>query len=200
MDDASLTRLALAARSGDERAAAAFIRGTAPQLRRVLRSLCDDGHEDDLTQETYLRAFGSLHRYAARSPARLWLLSIARRVAADHVRTARRSPRTTGIDTLTRPDALHHHPGHGGTVDLQQLVAGLDRERREAFVLTRVIGLSYAEAAAVCGCPLGTIRSRVFRARTDLAAALDAQDDGGDLGRGTDGAAPDAGTAAAGTR
>src|SRR5699024_3454802 len=94
------------------------------------------------------------------------------------------NPRTTGIDTLPRPDALRHHPGPGGTVALQRLVAGLDRERREAFVLTRVIGLSYAEAAEVCGCAVGTIRSRVFRARTDLAAALAEQD----VEAGTDGA------------
>lgn len=190
MDDASLTHLALAARSGDEAAAAAFIRGTAPQLRRMLRSLCDSGHEEDLVQETYLRAFGSLRRYAARSPARLWLLAIARRVAADHVRAARRSPRTTGIDTFHRADALRHHPGPGGAVELRHLIAGIDRERREAFVLTRVIGLSYAEAAEVCDCAVGTIRSRVFRARTDLAAALTEQDGDG----------PDAGTAGAGPR
>ena len=56
------------------------------------------------------------------------------------------------------------------------LLDRLDADRREAFVLTQVVGLSYAEAAEVAGCPVGTIRSRVARARTDLVAALD---DGG---------------------
>lgn len=189
MDDASITRLALEARGGDERAAAAFIHATAPQLRRVLRSLCDGGQEDDLAQETYLRAFGALHRYAARSPARLWLLAIARRVAADQVRTAQRRPRTAPVHDPHTWDALRRDPGHDRVVDLQDLIARLDRERREAFVLTRVIGLSYAEAAAVCGCAIGTIRSRVFRARTDLAAALAAQDDTGQDGAGAAAAA-----------
>jgi RNA polymerase sigma-70 factor (ECF subfamily) len=59
-------------------------------------------------------------------------------------------------------------------VELAQLVAGLDADRRDAFVLTQVVGLSYAEAAEVCGCPVGTIRSRVSRARQDLLAAISA--------------------------
>lgn len=179
MDDASITCLALTAQRGDERAAAAFIRATAPQLRRVLRSLSEGGLEDDLAQETYLRAFGSLHRYTARSPARLWLLAIARRVAADHVRAAQRRPRTTGVDDQRRWERLRRQPSAGGAVDLHHLIAGLEPERREAFVLTRVIGLSYAEAAAVCGCAVGTIRSRVFRARSELVASLQDGDEGG---------------------
>jgi len=52
------------------------------------------------------------------------------------------------------------------------LLAGLEPERRAAFVLTQMIGCSYAEAAAICGCPVGTIRSRVARAREDLAAMM----------------------------
>ena len=48
---------------------------------------------------------------------------------------------------------------------------GLDHDRRDALMLTQVMGLSYAEAAEVCGCPLGTIRSRVARARVDLITA-----------------------------
>jgi RNA polymerase sigma-70 factor (ECF subfamily) len=61
-----------------------------------------------------------------------------------------------------------------GEVLLRILVEGLDSDRREAFVLTQVLDLSYAEAAEVCGCPIGTIRSRVARAREDLVAALQA--------------------------
>ncbi|MEU4634049.1 sigma factor-like helix-turn-helix DNA-binding protein, partial [Micromonospora chalcea] len=60
--------------------------------------------------------------------------------------------------------------GDDGVV-LRGLIAALAPDRREAFVATQVLGLSYAEAAEVCGCPVGTIRSRVARAREDLAAA-----------------------------
>ena len=56
-------------------------------------------------------------------------------------------------------------------VEVRMLLDGLDPDRRDALVLTQVLGLSYDEAAEVCGCPLGTIRSRVARARDELIAA-----------------------------
>ena len=54
-------------------------------------------------------------------------------------------------------------------------IDGLEPDRRTAFVLTQVLGLSYAEAAEVCGCPVGTIRSRVARARDDFIGAISAE-------------------------
>lgn len=180
MDDDEITCWALAARSGDREAAASFIRATRAQLQRVLGYLVASDQVEDLAQETYLRAFSALPRYERRAPARLWLLSIARRVAADHVRTARRRPRTGGV---VLDDVEHCRPCHGpaGRVELQQAVAALGSQRREAFVLTRVLGLSYAEAAEVCECAVGTIRSRVFRARDELVAALGAGNDPADV-------------------
>ena len=64
----------------------------------------------------------------------------------------------------------------GGTVAAQDVLDRLEPERREAFVLTQLIGLPSAEAAEVVGCPIGTIRSRVARARADLVEALIAAD------------------------
>jgi RNA polymerase sigma-70 factor (ECF subfamily) len=61
---------------------------------------------------------------------------------------------------------------------LAELVETLDADRREAFVLTQVVGCSYSEAATVCGVPVGTIRSRVARARADLVEAVRAADTG----------------------
>jgi RNA polymerase sigma-70 factor (ECF subfamily) len=61
-------------------------------------------------------------------------------------------------------------------VALHALLAELDPDRRLAFVLTQVLGLSYLEVAEICDCPVGTIRSRVARARDDLIAHLAAQD------------------------
>ncbi len=68
--------------------------------------------------------------------------------------------------------------GFDRQVALEQLIAALPADRREAFVVTQVLGLSYAEAAEVCGCPVGTIRSRVFRAREDLVVALETRSGG----------------------
>ena len=171
MEDEALTQWALAARSGDREAAAALVRASTEPLRRLLRHLGDPDRVEDLLQETYLRAFQALPRYEARAPARVWLYSIARRTAADEVRKNQRSPRTGG-DVATELDRLRPSPDPAGVVVLQQALDGLARERREAFVLTRVLGLSYAEAVEVCGCAVGSIRSRVFRARADLVEAL----------------------------
>jgi RNA polymerase sigma-70 factor (ECF subfamily) len=79
---------------------------------------------------------------------------------------------------VVRADPLDVEVGDGAdrvgeSAAVGDLLARLDADRREAFVLTQVVGMSYAEAAEVAGCPVGTIRSRVARARADLVAALD---------------------------
>ena len=61
---------------------------------------------------------------------------------------------------------------------VDDLLDGLDPDRREAFVLTQIVGLSYEDAAGVVGCPIGTIRSRVARARADLLAVVASADAG----------------------
>src|SRR4051812_15724247 len=127
---------------------------------------------DDLAQETYLRALGGLARFEGRSSARTWLLSIARRVVADQVRAAKVRPRTTDLDAWVAEST-----GFEDNVLLEDLVRSLTPDRREAFVLTQTLGLSYADAADVCGCPVGTIRSRVARARDDLVTAVRAAED-----------------------
>jgi RNA polymerase sigma-70 factor, ECF subfamily len=167
----ALTRTALAARDGDERAAAAFVRMTQADVWRFCVHLGDRGHAEDLAQETYLRAFRSLRSFEARSSARTWLLSIARRVCADAVRDARRRPRTEPIAELPVEPAGHGDVAEG--VALRQAMAALTPDRYEAFVLTQVVGLSYPEAAEACDCPVGTIRSRVARARSDLLGMVE---------------------------
>jgi RNA polymerase sigma-70 factor (ECF subfamily) len=61
-------------------------------------------------------------------------------------------------------------------VEIRMLIDGLESQRREALVLTQILGLSYAEAAEVSGCPIGTVRSRVARARDDLVRAANESD------------------------
>ncbi len=165
MDTEALTRLLLDARGGDVDAANEFVRASQPEVWRLCAHLGARGAADDLTQETYARAFASLRRSAGRASARTWLLSIARRVCADSIREAVRDRRHTAdpVEDIGRPG-----PDLSDSVALQALVDALPAERREAFVLTQLIGLSYAEAADVCGCPIGTIRSRVARCRDDL--------------------------------
>jgi len=86
-------------------------------------------------------------------------------VCADAVRSAVRERRMAAA-----PERASDDPA--ASVAMRSLIAGLEPERREAFVLTPILGLSYAEAADTCDCPVGTIRSRVARARADLVSAL----------------------------
>ena len=168
-----LTKLLVSAQNGDRDALESFVAASQSDVWRLCRHLGDARDADDLTQETYERAIGSLHRYRAEGPARGWLLTIARRVCVDHTRRSIRRRRldddlrdevaATGLGTLYRD-------GDAERVVLDDLLSRLDDDRRAAFVLTQVLGLQYDEAAEVLGCPVGTIRSRVARARVDLVA------------------------------
>ena len=165
MDD--VTRLALAAREGDRVALSAFVAATQADVWRLCRLLAGPAHADDLTQETYERALRALPSFRAESGVRTWLWAIARRTVASSRRTRGRRARLAAALPRPRPA-----PDLAGGVSLDLLVDQLDSDRREAFVLTQVLGLSYAEAAEVCGCPVGTIRSRVARAREALLESL----------------------------
>ena len=170
-DDEAVTELALAAARGNARALEAFIKATQQDVWRFVTYLADAGNADDLTQETFLRAIGAIERFSGRSSARTWLLSIARRVVADHIRHVQSRPRAAlGADPeqLLRGD--RHARGFEDLVEVTTMIAGLSTEQREALLLTQLLGLPYADAAAVCGCPVGTIRSRVARAREALLA------------------------------
>jgi RNA polymerase sigma-70 factor (ECF subfamily) len=164
------TRWALAARHGDGLAEAAFVRATQAEVWRFVAALVDTGVADDLTQETYLRAFRALPHFEGRSSVRTWLLGIAKRVCADHLRSVIRQRRLSL--RLASVSASEHTPDPSGHVHAAHLLARLSPERRAPFVLTQMLGLTYEQAAAALEVPVGTIRSRVARARADLVADL----------------------------
>jgi RNA polymerase sigma-70 factor (ECF subfamily) len=148
-----------------------FIRRAQPEVWRFCASLAGRDHADDLTQETFARALRALPSFRGDSSTRTWLLAIARRVVADHVRAEqRRRRRITRLRAQPAPQVAA--PGPAGAHAVADLVRGLDADRRDAFVLTQVLGLSYAQAAEVCGCEVGTIRSRVARGRRELLDRL----------------------------
>ncbi|MFE7649153.1 sigma-70 family RNA polymerase sigma factor [Streptomyces phaeoluteigriseus] len=174
--DESTTALALAARDGDPDAVERFVRALHRDVVRYVAHLSADPQAaDDLTQDTFLRALGSLHRFEGRCSARTWLLSIARRAVIDSLRHTAARPRLSDVRDWrlavehAQPRGL---PGFDDGVALLDLLAALPDERREAFTLTQLLGLPYAEAAAVSDCPVGTVRSRVARARVTLMGLL----------------------------
>lgn len=174
-----LTRLLVEAREGDRVALAAAIRASQGEVWRLAAHLVGADAADDVTQDTFVRAWRSLPGFRAEASGRTWLLVIARRACADAVRSrmrrrglaARLTDRfETSAGGVTGDDSGRHA--------LDDLVAALEPGRREALVLTQIVGCSYVEAAEICGVPVGTIRSRVARAREDLLEQVRAAEAG----------------------
>lgn len=171
--DAAVTDLALRAASGDRQALTEFISATHDDVWRLLAHLADTDRADDLTQETYLRVLSALPRFAARSTARTWILSLARRAWVDSVRHDMARPRSSATEIEDATSATPAVETTGGQswaewVDTRALIDQLEADRREALILTQVLGYTYAEAAKIANVRVGTIRSRVARARADL--------------------------------
>ena len=172
-----LTSLARAAGRGDREALGRLIQQTQGDVWRLCAHLVDPAAADDLAQDTYLRAIGSLAKFRGDAPVRVWLLAIARRACAAEI-AARSKERRLAGQLAALPDIGLSQPvaEPGAQVVADDLMGALEPDRRAAFVLTQMLGCSYAEAAAICDCPVGTIRSRVARAREDLDAMLSDSD------------------------
>jgi RNA polymerase sigma-70 factor, ECF subfamily len=170
-----LTRLAHAARMGDAAALESFVKASYGQVWRFCAALAGPSVADDLAQETYARCVPGLRRFRGDASALTWVLSIARHVCASELHSRIRARGNTAAGGPEDPGRMTVSDAAGETA-VADLIARLDPYRRAAFVLTQVLGLPYAEAAAVCGCPVGTIRSRVARAREDLIAMLAASE------------------------
>ncbi|GAA3748469.1 sigma-70 family RNA polymerase sigma factor [Salinactinospora qingdaonensis] len=174
MDEAELTQLAMAARDGDVSALERLIEETRRDVMRFIAAMADPRWAEELTQETFMRALRGLPRFAGRSSVRSWLLAIARHTVADRYRERSARPQTSGVAEW---DAVQSHlprptERFDERVALLDLLAGLSKERRTAFVLTQLEGFSYIEVARMFSLPVGTVRSRVARAREDLVRAL----------------------------
>lgn len=163
-----MTIAAMRAKAGDRAAIDQLVSGLWPEVWRLCRYLGSPADPDDLAQEAFERMLRSLHRYRAEGPVRAWAMSITRRVCADAARRAARARRLE-----SRVQELHHTEPHRDVTwhEVDELLASLDPDRREAFILTQLVGLSYEESAAIMDCPIGTVRSRVARARMDLIDA-----------------------------
>ena len=146
-----------------------FVEAGYQEVWRFCASLISGKEADDLCQEVFARAVKALPNFRGESSARTWLLSIARHTCADEVRARSRRRRQEAIAAGTQEVTVADPSGNVAVADL---IGQLEGDRRTAFVLTQVLGLSYAEAARVCDCPTGTIRSRVARARADLLGLL----------------------------
>jgi RNA polymerase sigma-70 factor (ECF subfamily) len=147
-----------------------------PRLRRYARSLGLDGAQaDDLTQLTLERALSRWQQFDDARDMTVWLLSIAHNA---HLDGRRRDARLTVVDPEEMQRAQDAGGGDPGTdvglrLDLLRALARLAPEQRETLLLVCVEQLSYAETAQVMGTPIGTVMSRVCRARAALRRLMD---------------------------
>ncbi len=154
---------------------AAAIRRAQPDVWRLAVHLVGRDDADDVTQDVFLRAYRSLPGFRAESSGRTWLLTITRCACADVVRRLA-APAPTPGPARTRTTTVRR-PGRATARSVSTSSwPGSTRDRRAAFVLTQMLGCSYAEAAEICDTAVGTIRSRVARARADLLEQMRAAD------------------------
>lgn len=170
------TELALGARGGNRHDLEILVDLAYGPTRRLCSTLVDDQTADDLVQETFLRMAKGIRRFRGESSAKTWLFSIAHHVCASELRSRvrhRQHAEPSGDLALplrpTRDD-----PAEQIVVD--DLLRRLDPDRRAAFTLTQLYGLSYDETATVCACAPGTVASRVARARHDLIQLMGRED------------------------
>src|SRR5580693_7292894 len=145
-----------------------------PQMHNFARSLCRDAvRAADLVQEALLRALSNVERFQPGTNLKAWLFTILRN---EHYSQLRRQKfEAVGVDTSTLPEPSVL-PDHDGEIELRELnnaLSTLPTGQRTALLLVSASGLSYEEAAAICGCAVGTIKSRVARAREMLVEMLD---------------------------
>jgi RNA polymerase sigma-70 factor (ECF subfamily) len=149
---------------------------TVPRLRRYARTLVFDASAaDDLTQNTLERALAHWHQFDQRRDMLVWVLSIAHNAFLDSRRRDARLTVSDPVELQRVQDRAGGDPGPdiGLRLDLLAALRRLGAEQREALLLVCVEQLSYAEVAEVMQVPVGTVMSRVFRARALLRQFLD---------------------------
>jgi RNA polymerase sigma-70 factor (ECF subfamily) len=144
-----------------------------PHLRAFGRSLSGSRDlADDLVQETLLKAWAARKRFQAGTNMRAWTFIILRNLFLSQMRRARFKGEwddITAAKILAAPASQDRHIELG---DMQRALMHLPQPQREALILVGAGGFAYEEAADICGCAVGTIKSRVARGRVALEALL----------------------------
>jgi RNA polymerase sigma-70 factor (ECF subfamily) len=145
---------------------------TSPALRRYARALTRDAEAaDDLVQDTLVRALRSEHLFHG-GDIRSWLYTILTNLNRNRLRSLARRPLLTPIEDSDAPDSSG--PELGGR-DIERALASLVEDQRVALLLVVLEGLSYREVAEVQGVPIGTVMSRLARARAQIKAYLEGE-------------------------
>ncbi|WP_196257819.1 sigma-70 family RNA polymerase sigma factor [Pelagibacterium limicola] len=150
-----------------------------PNLRAFAMSLVGSADRaDDLVQETLVRAWDKRDSFTPGTNLKGWLFTILRNEFYSQMRKRKREVADPEGLMAAR---LSTHPEQVGKLDMEDFKAAIDTlpdDQREALILVGASGFSYEEAAEICGCAIGTIKSRVSRARAQLAVVLKLEGDG----------------------
>lgn len=148
------------------------VEATIPALRRYARALTRDADiADDLVQDTLVRALRSEHLFQGEE-VRSWLYTILTNLNRNRLRSLARRPALSSIEDNDAPDLAG--PEAGGR-DIERALATLADDQRQALLLVVLEGLSYREVAEVQGVPIGTVMSRLARARVQIKGYLDGE-------------------------
>lgn len=149
------------------------ILATVPSLRAFAISLSGNvDRADDLVQETIVRALANIDSFQPGSNMPAWLFTILRNLFRSDYRKRRREVEDADGNYAR---TLKTQPTQTTRIEFEEFRAALDKipqDQREALILVGASGFSYEDAAAICGCAVGTIKSRVNRARTKLSELL----------------------------
>ncbi|WP_312366965.1 sigma-70 family RNA polymerase sigma factor [Ensifer sp.] len=144
-----------------------------PALKAFARTFVSSAHEgDDLVQETLVRALRSIHRFEPGTNLKSWLFTIMHNAFRTQYKLRKREAPGV-IDCADMPIPME--PSQEWKIlnkDLRNALASLSPEHRDVLILVAGYGLSYKEASDVCGCAIGTIKSRLNRARDELALQM----------------------------
>lgn len=159
------------AQRGDKEAFCALVKEIGPLIANCLRRRVADPHElEDACQETLIAIYESRHTYEPSRPLEPWIFAIARHVGANHFRSQRfRASWQVLFDEM--PEAVGESSG-SCMAGLRHAVARLSRFQREALLMTKIEGLSLAEASARTGASVGTLKVRVHRAYQSLKRSI----------------------------
>ncbi|HET9046351.1 MAG TPA: RNA polymerase sigma factor RpoE [Casimicrobiaceae bacterium] len=174
------------AQRGDKRAFELLVAKYQRKLGRLLSRLVRDPAEvEDVTQEAFIKAYRALPSFRGESAFYTWLYRIGINTAKNYlVAMGRRAPTSTGFDhedaeNFEDAEQLRDSATPEGELIGKQIAATVNRameqlpeDLRTAITLREIEGLSYEEIAAAMDCPIGTVRSRIFRAREAIAAEL----------------------------
>lgn len=178
-------QLVARAQSGDRRAFELLVRKYQYKIIQLVSRLVGDADAPDVAQETFIKAYRAIGGFQGNSAFYTWLYRIGINTAKNHLVAQSRRP--SGQNNIDVADAeLYGHTEHLSDIDTPEArlltdeinrkvieaIAGLPADLQRAITLRELEGLSYEEIAEVMQCPIGTVRSRIFRAREAIDAVV----------------------------